>query len=191
MDTSTPSPYEPAVFRLPLPADFEDEKFESIQERANAFCGAAERIVASAVSTNQPVCITEQERQHSIDVFSGNKPVGGLKTTAEYIHLTALLNAYDMSVVQSAQQLRNFCTNILIDKAGTGKTEQVQLRAVEMLGKIKDVALFEERSTILIEHMTTEDIQKGLREKINRMRSMTTQEVTDVTARTIPDAPSE
>lgn len=170
--------FEPQIFRLPFPPDYEDEPFESVQARASALCGAAEAIYAAATASNQTIVVPEADAQRARDIFSGTAPVSTQPTTAEYLHLTALLQAYDMTVVQSAQQLRNFCTNILIDKAATAKTDQAQLRAVEMLGKIKDVALFEERSTILVEHMTTEQIQQALREKVNRMRSAAT--ATDV-----------
>lgn len=163
--------YTPEVFRLPFPPDYEDEPFTSVQERASALCGAAEAIFKYASQTGQEIAIPENAKYTAREVFAGVQPPTAIQTTAEQIHLTALLQAYDITVVQSAQQLRNFCTNILIEKAASAKSEQSQLRAVEMLGKIKDVALFEERSTILIEHMTTEQIQNGLREKINRMRS--------------------
>lgn len=173
------TPHEPDIFKIPFPPDFADEDFTSIQARASAFCGAAEAIYAAAQGSGQEVIVPEEDAQKARDVFAGTKPISTQPTTAEMIHLTALLQAYDMTVVQSAQQLRNFCTNLLIDKAATAKTDQAQLRAVEMLGKIKDVALFEERSTILVEHMTTEQIQAALREKINRMRGVVT--ATDVT----------
>lgn len=163
--------HEPDFFVLPFPPDLEDELPSSVAERFNAMCGAAEQIYKYATESGQQIVIPDDAALKSRDIFSGVTPLPKTITTAEQLHLTALLQAYDVTVVQNAQQLRNFCTNILIQKAAQGSSDQVQLRAVEMLGKVKDVALFEERSTVLVEHMTTEQIQDKLREKINRMRA--------------------
>lgn len=172
MDTSTDiAAFEPAVFKLPFPEDFEDATYTSFVDRFDAMMGAAESIHRNATASGQQITISEDERAIPRDVFSGALPPSSITTTAESIHLCALLNAYDLNVVKSAQQLRNFCTNILIDKAANGKTEAVQLRAVEMIGKIKDVALFEERSTVLVAQMTTEDIKKALHDKLAGLRS--------------------
>lgn len=172
-------------FHLPFPSDFADEPDEDVLARANSMCGAAEAIMAATIASNQQVPITTDDRLLSTIASESEVTIAGVTSTAVALHLTALLNEYDMTVVQNAQQLRNFCTNILIDKAATGKSEATQLRAVEMLGKIKDVALFEERSTVLVEHMSSDEIKKRLREKVGRLRGIVTasqlQPITDVT----------
>lgn len=176
--------YQPEVFQLPFPADFNDEPWESMLTRASALCGAAEAIYDLAAQSGQPIqpsVITPEVRETSTAVFTGQTTPAAITTTAEALHLTALLQAYDLPIVQNANQLRNFCTNILIETAGDRENKNSdRLRAVEMIGKIKDVALFEERSTILVEHMTTEEIQKQLRDKVANLRSRVSKAV-DVT----------
>lgn len=166
-----PPAYEPDAFVLPFPADFNDVSYATVRERAQALLSAAERIHDLAAGSGQTIVISEQDRVLSRDVFAGAVPVTEIQTTAEAIHLTALLNAYDMTVVKSAQQLRNFCTNQLIDLAAQAPKNSDRLRAIELLGKIKDVALFEERSTVLVQNMTTAQIKDMLRSKVADLRS--------------------
>lgn len=167
--------FEPEVFRLPFPGDFDDATYASIAARASALLGAAETIFQNAASSGQTIDIPGSARELSRDIFAGAGYVSSIRTTAEAVHLTALLNAYDITVVQNAQQLRNFCTNILIDKAATAAKDSDRLRAVEMLGKIKDVALFEERSTVLVHQMTTDQIKTTLRDKYASLRAKAAQ----------------
>lgn len=172
------SAFEPEVFKLPFPADFEPATYADIVQRADALLGAATAIFQQATQSGQSITISENARTISRDVFAGAYPISNIQTTAEGIHLAALLNAYDITVVQNAQQLRNFCTNILIDKAATAAKDSDRLRAVEMLGKIKDVALFEERSTVLVANMSTEQIQTALLDKVAALRSRVSNAVT-------------
>jgi hypothetical protein len=190
----TDNAYEPTIVRVPLPADFEDERDEDVLSRANTLCATAERLVELMVASGQnpAAAVSEENQLEARDIFSVGPaslpPANVLTGTA--LHLTALLTTYDMAVVQDAQQLRNFCTNILIEKAAKGKTESVQLRAVELLGKIKDVGLFEERSSILIGELSTDDIKSRIKDKIGRLRQLAEKtvdaEVVDIT----PPAPS-
>lgn len=169
--------YEPEFFRLPFPPDFSDEPDTDVLSRANAMCGAAEKILELATGSGQEIEISEDDRIDSRRIFDAPSSLPAVQKTAVAIHLTALLNEFDVEVVQSANQLRNFCTNLLIDKAVNGKTEQVQLRAVEMIGKMANVALFSEVSTIRIESLGMDELKAKLRDKINNMRY----KMTDVT----------
>lgn len=172
--------YEPAVLPIPFPADFADEKDADVLARASTLCATAEEILKRMVESNQTPTIDEDEKVIARQIFDEGPsriPATQNMPTGIALHLTALLSSYDLTVVQSAQQIRNLCTNLLIEKAVKGKTEQVQLRAVEMLGKIKDVGLFEERSTVLVEHLTTDELKTKLKEKIGRLKHLATEAV--------------
>jgi hypothetical protein len=185
MDTPA---YEPEVFRLPFPGDFDDDSYETLQARASALFGAAECIFQKATESGQTIVIDDATRVTTRDVFAGAMPLSTIRTTAEAIHLTALLNSYDVAVVQNAQQVRNFCTNILIDIAGDdGNKNSDRLNAVKMLGQIKDVALFEERSTILVQNMTTDQIKSALKDKLATIRQRATADAVDVQAHEVHD----
>lgn len=186
MDTPDLPAFEPTVFSLPFPADFADEKDEDVLARASAVCEASVAIHANAIQSGQQITITQDDQIAAYQASDDTRAIAAIERTATALHLTAILSEYDHAVVQNASQIRNLCTNLLLDKAVNGKTDSAQLRAVEMLGKIKDVALFEERSSVLVEHMTTDELKKSLRQKIADMRS----NITDVTPRPVPTDPT-
>jgi hypothetical protein len=47
------------------------------------------------------------------------------------------------------------------------------MKAIEMLGKMSDVALFTERSEVLITHQSTDDLKSKLKEKLQKLRENT------------------
>lgn len=175
--------YEPIPFRLPFPSDFQDEADGDILARANAMCGAAEAIVASCIASNQELPVTSpDEASQALAAFMDESgyAAAGITRTAVAMKLTALLQAYDHDVVLNAQQLRNFVTNKLLELAGPGHKEASQLRALEMIGKIRDVSLFDEKTTVVVEHMNTDAIKDKLRQRMGLIRTIVSQEPQDV-----------
>jgi len=172
--------YKPDIVRVPQPATFEDAKDDSPLAKAESIAATAEVIFQRAQQSGQTIAVPDADAHLARHIFNNPDRLDSVQTTATAIHLTALLQEYDHTVVSNAQQIRNLCTNILIEKATKGKTEQVQLRAVELLGKIKDVGLFEERSTVVVEQMPTEEIKKRLLEKLGAIYQRA-QPITDVT----------
>lgn len=83
--------------------------------------------------------------------------------------LQAILRTHNVEL-GNPQGIRNFVLSNLVLLSVEAKNENTKTKCLEMLGKSKDVALFEERTTILIEHMTTEQIQDELRKKAMRLR---------------------
>jgi len=138
--------------------------------RAEQLVATSNAIWTAATQSGQTITATTDQQLEARMAFDDKTMVPDITQTATALHLTALLTEYDLHIVQSAQQIRNLCTNLLIEKAVKGKTETVQLRAVEMLGKIADVSLFEERTVVLVDNMTTDDIKNTLHEKIKALR---------------------
>lgn len=175
--------YEPEIFHLPFPVDYNDEECRDMLARAEQLVATSNAIWEAAQKSGQTIQANQDQQLEARLAFDDKTMLPHITQTATALHLTALLTEYDLHIVQSAQQIRNLCTNLLIEKAVKGKTETVQLRAVEMLGKIADVALFSEVSVVNINHMSVDDIKKGLRDKINSLRLAVTNSVTTVEAR--------
>lgn len=167
MDTKA---YEPEIFHLPFPVDYNDEECRDMLARAEQLVATSNAIWDATQKSGQTIQASQDQQLEARLAFDDKTMLPNIAQTATALHLTALLTEYDLHIVQSAQQIRNLCTNLLIEKAVKGKTETVQLRAVEMLGKIADVALFEERSVVLIENLSTDEIKSSLHEKIKALR---------------------
>jgi hypothetical protein len=82
-----------------------------------------------------------------------------------------LLQDFGVSVVKSAQQVRNLVTNKLIVESDN-PDPKVRLKALEMLGKISDVGLFTEKSEVTITHTSDNELRRRLREKLKHMKTL-------------------
>ena len=72
-----------------------------------------------------------------------------------------LLSRYDFSLADESSRLRTYAISRLLDLAESEK-ENVALGAIEKIGKIAEVGLFETKITVDINQKSTEDIEKYL-----------------------------
>jgi hypothetical protein len=153
---------EPCVFRVPFQSHYRDVDEATLLANAAAFFAPAEPNIPDPDET-----FTAYPR---------------ISDSVVSTILCSLIQQFDFTAFSTPQQLRNYVTNNLLALAAESKTESARLKALELLGKIKDIGLFEERSTVLIEHMTTDEIQTKLRDKVQRLREKTVDaETIDVT----------
>jgi len=170
---TTSAAFEPEVFILPLPLDFDDEPLGDVLTRANSLCGSAEAITAAMHTTGQPLAhnVSEQDHIEAQKLFQAPAKSLNDTPTSVAIVLTALLQEYDREFIVNAQQIRNICINTLLETVSKGKTTE-KLRAVELLGKVADVGLFVERTHQVIEHRPDEDLKQMLKDKLGKLRTI-------------------
>jgi len=89
-------------------------------------------------------------------------------TPASLLMTNSILQEFGHSVVESARQIRHLVTNKLVLEADN-PDPRVRIRALELLGKISDVALFAEKSEVTITHQSTDDIRNKLRSKLAKL----------------------
>ena len=89
-------------------------------------------------------------------------------TPASLILTNSILQEFGRSVVESAVQIRHLVTNKLLLETDN-PDPRVRIRALELLGKISDVALFAEKSEVTITHQSTDDIKEKLRSKLAKL----------------------
>ena len=80
------------------------------------------------------------------------------------------LKDYSASVVESSQQLRTYVTNKLLEET-VSHNAQTRIRALELLGKISDVALFAEKTDITITHQTDETLRNAVLAKLDALKA--------------------
>lgn len=81
------------------------------------------------------------------------------------IKLDQYVSEYDWKVIQHADQIRTIVTNKLLTLSDN-KDPKVQLKAVELLGKLADVGMFVEKQEITYNMKTDEEIDRMLNEKL-------------------------
>jgi len=94
--------------------------------------------------------------------------IAALNTPPAVKHLVGMLTAYDWQFIEQAQELRGYTVAKIVEET-THPDARIRLRALEMLGKVTEVALFTERIEIKKLDMSDADLEKALREKLGRL----------------------
>ena len=81
------------------------------------------------------------------------------------IKLDQYVTQYDYKVVQHADQIRNIVTNKLLSLSDH-RDPKVQIKAVELLGKLADVGMFVEKQEITYKQVTDDELDALLNEKL-------------------------
>ena len=100
-----------------------------------------------------------------------------IKTPAAVRHLTGMLTAYDWEFVQQAKELRGYAVAQILEET-KHPDAKIRLKALDMLGRVTEVALFTERMEIKKTDLSDAEIEAKIKEKISRFMQVT--DVTDV-----------
>ena len=103
-----------------------------------------------------------------------------LKTPAAVRHLTGMLTAYDWEFVEQAKNLRGMAVAKILEETNHPDA-RIRLKALDMLGRVTEVALFTERIEVKKTDMTDSEIDKKIKEKLNKfMGVVDVEDVSDV-----------
>ena len=145
---------------IPL-ADF-SPTFVSLEDRVSS-------ALQSLIDIGHLPSPTEQDRKIGRPALMGNSVTDEELSRPEVIvHIAAMLDAYDKTVVKSAQQMRTYVTNKLILETES-PDPRIRLKALELLGKISDVGLFTDKTEITLRHRPTEELEQMLRERLTQV----------------------
>jgi hypothetical protein len=145
---------------IPL-ADF-SPTFVSLEDRVSS-------ALQSLIDIGHLPSPTEQDRKIGRSALMGNSVTDEELSRPEVIvHIAAMLDEYDKTVVKSAQQMRTYVTNKLILETES-PDPRIRLKALELLGKISDVGLFTDKTEITLRHRPTEELEQMLRERLTQV----------------------
>ncbi len=139
-------------------------------ERARLACNTIKRLFPDDSSAN------EEEKDIAREVFIGLthsdapaiSPVALAKYPNASLHyLDRMLSEYDHELINSAVRIREYTKNkLLLDSENPdGK---IRIRALELLGKMKDVGLFTDRLEITHKNKSDEELEEELNQKLER-----------------------
>lgn len=94
-------------------------------------------------------------------------------------HLVGMLTAYDWEFVGHAKQLRGYAVSQLVEET-RNPDPRIRLRALELLGRVTEVALFTDRVEVKKIEMTDHELDAKLREKLSRFLPVEDATVVDV-----------
>jgi hypothetical protein len=118
-----------------------------------------------------PTALEQVENRLALHEHAQGLPVDIPKTRPAVEHLKAMLDEYDELAATSAAQIRNYVTNKLLEDS-TCNDPKVRIKALELLGKIGDVALFAERSVVTVQHKTSLELEQNIKSRLARIASL-------------------
>lgn len=139
--------------------ELEDEEIET-----KADAEAARKSFASLV-TGQSVANTQQA-------------LTNIKAPAAVQHLVGMLTAYDWAFVEQAKELRGYAVAQILEEV-KHPDARIRLKALDMLGKVTEVALFTERIEVKKTEMSDTELENRIKDKLNRFMGVI--DVVDVT----------
>ena len=107
-----------------------------------------------------------------------------LKTPESVRHLVTLLSAYDWEFVEQAKQMRGMAVAKIIEETNHPDA-RIRLKAIEMLGRVTEVALFTDRLEVKKADMTDAEIDKKLQDKLDKLLNVVDVDITH--GETLPD----
>ena len=81
--------------------------------------------------------------------------------------IVSMVTTYQWKFVEQAEELRNMAVTKIV-KETDHPDAKVRLKALEMLGKVTEVALFTDRISVKNEDVTDEELEKRIKEKLGR-----------------------
>ena len=99
-------------------------------------------------------------------------------TTAAYA-AREFIKEYANQVSADVNEVRSALTTKLLALANCGDPK-FELKAIELLGKHSDIALFTERSEITINHKSSADLEEAIKERVKRLLNADIVDVTPI-----------
>lgn len=90
-----------------------------------------------------------------------------IKTPAAVQHLVGMLTAYDWQFVEQAKELRGYAVAQILEET-KHPDAKIRLKALDMLGKVTEVALFTERISVKKEEVSDAELETRIKDKLNR-----------------------
>jgi hypothetical protein len=93
-----------------------------------------------------------------MDAERQKQALANVEVPAAVKHLVGMLTAYDWAFVEQAKNIRGYCIATLLEES-RHPDAKIRLRALELLGKVTEVALFTERVEIKKTELSDAELQ--------------------------------
>lgn len=144
----------------------------SLLERARLACNTVNALFPDDADLDEPEEVEVDAARKAFaaltDVDKELPPVDVSKyPTASLKFLDTLLSEYDRELVDSAVRIREYVKNKLLEES-QNPDGKIRIRALELLGKMKDVGIFTDRVEVTYKTKSDEELMAELNRKIER-----------------------
>lgn len=160
----------------PVPFDIEPDKTQNFMEEISVAANTAE-VLEELGAPLEVDPVTYDREKALIDAVAKRQQAAPLKNYSTALAASGFLKTYGQNIAFDVGQVRAALTNKLLEIANCGETKY-ELKALELLGKHSDIALFNERSEITINYNSPDALEAAIKERVKRLLNA---QVIDVT----------
>lgn len=178
--------FEPEVG---MPTDFTPIEKADVTQTVDAKASTADWLKSlGAVDTEEVVsqAQTEAARKSFTHMVTAapaeitHNALAEVKTPKAVQHLVGMLTAYDWEFVHQAQAIRGYCVAQLVEET-KNPSANVRLKALGLLGKVTEVALFTDKIEVKQAEMSDAEIEQRIKDKLNKFMQVI--DVVDISAK--------
>ena len=155
---------------IPIPFDTEDTLPDMSDEEEVRVRATTAKLIADL--TGQELVPDPVQRQQAIDLFisnSNNRLPLSAYPNETLAYLAGMVTMYDGMVVKELANLKLYVVNRLIEESMKAPRPETRITALKALGEIDGVDAFKMRTESTIQQRSTEDIEREIMEKIDKL----------------------
>ena len=152
---------------FPVPFSVDEETTDTFMDEMVVAGNTAKLLETLGAPLEVELGTFEQEKT-LIDAVVKEQKAAPLKNYGTALAVSGFLSAYGKNLAFDVNQVRAALTNKLLEIADCGDAKH-ELKAIEMLGKHSDIALFKERSEITINYNSPEALENAIKERVKRL----------------------
>ena len=192
--TADVADYAPEL--LHSPDDFASDETQSASQILDAKIKSADW--ASKLGLEDDEVVSDSQKKAAQQAFAAlttpldshaqKNAVAKIEVPQAVKHLVGMLTAYDWSFVDQAKELRGYAVAQLVEET-KHPDAKVRLKALELLGKVTEVALFTERIEVKKTDVSDEELEQRIKEKLGKymgIADVVDKEVIDVDPLELP-----
>lgn len=147
------------------------------------------------ITENDDTIVSKAQEAKAAEAFSAlitadpqaQQNLLNLQIPEEIRSTVAMVSAYQWRFIEQAEEIRSMAVTKIV-KETNHPDARIRLKALEMLGKVTEIALFTDRVSVKTEDITDEELEKRIKEKLGRF--MGAADVVDVETTEVEGTPS-
>jgi len=168
-----------------IPYDVQDDKPESFLDELKIAANTQD-LIAELGGCSE---ITHDEAQKAASLLEHSLKTQDpkfLTTQAVAFGAKQFLESYSRRLAFDMSEVRTALTHKLMELANCGDA-RFELKAIELLGKHSDIALFTERSEVTVNYKTSSDLESAIKERVKRLLNADIIDITPMDSTSLDD----
>ena len=161
-----------------IPDTFSGETFDPLEDLTPAQTLSAQHKTSKwleAFQDDDEATLTEAQEEKTVDAFNAlttrdpnaKQKLLELDLPEEIKTAVGMVTAYQWKFIEQAEELRSMAVTHIV-KEVSHPDARIRLKALEMLGKVTEVALFTDRIAVKSEDVSDEELDARIKEKLGR-----------------------